>query len=231
MRAYHRSFKTPIADAEISSVLDVNDVNTTVREGSDSMRKATLWWMNSGAAPASLPARGPVALTRSGLLPLAEGAQPGAPRVLFLPSGAAPGYLGVALVPAGLAEDVRLGGCRVSPGMHLLRHADCVDFAGITVWISASSSAEEAAYEPAAHGKDGFCARTKARLKPGEPIVICPGTPQAACGLYYKLSAWKLDLQCHGCKLKPSAAGWSPPAPASGSSLDALFQLARCART
>jgi hypothetical protein len=146
--------------------------------------------------------------------------------VLLVESRSAPGILAVLLVPAALQGAVLAGGRRAGAGMHLLRHGDRIDFAGQTVWISADSQAKEVAYDPAAHGEDTYCTRTKARLKPGEPIVLCPGTPQVPCGLPYRLSAWELALQCPSCKFDPKAPAWSPPPPPHRSSLDVLLQLA-----
>ena len=103
---------------------------------------------------------------------------------------------------------------------------------GETFWISVEYSAEESEYDPARHPPDAFCFLTKARLNKGDPIVICPGTPETSCGVIYRQAAWVLAQQspssfrCPNCGFAPAQATWAPPARKPAQPLDQLFQLA-----
>ena len=118
------------------------------------------------------------------------------------------------------------------PGLHELRHADRLELRRETFWISTEFSAEETDYDPAKHPPDAFCFLTKARLSEGDPITICPGTPDTACGMVYKRAAWVMAQQsatafgCPNCGFTPARAAWTPPVQRRAESWGQLFELA-----
>ena len=133
----------------------------------------------------------------------------------------------VALVPDALAGAVQLNGRLVEPGMHLLQHGEWMAVHEQRIWVSAARCAEETAYDPAVHGEEVYCFRTRARLQPGDEIAVCPGTAQHPCGMLYKLSAWQVGLACPHCGFDPTQPAWQPPATNSNvkAKLDELLQL------
>jgi hypothetical protein len=137
--------------------------------------------------------------------------------VLVAPIAPLAGAVGVLFHRNTTAGVVSRNGVPVGPGMHLLRHSDRLDVAGQRFWISVAPSVEIAAYDPAVHGVDVFCYLTKARLKPGQQIKICPGMPGQSCGAIYKAEAWEMAMQseppmpCASCGYHTRAAEWQPP--------------------
>jgi hypothetical protein len=143
------------------------------------------------------------------------------------------GAVAVALVPGQVEGQVARNGIRLAQGLHELRHADRLEINRELCWISVEFSAEETVYDPAKHPPDAFGFLTKARLTKGDPIAICPGTPDIPCGAIYKHAAWVMAQQsptpfrCPNCGFHPGQASWSPPPLKSATpSLDQLFQLA-----
>ncbi len=176
--------------------------------------RGVLWISDAGA-----PAR-----------PLARGAETGldaSGSIRLLPlSARTPGEaLAVALVPDRLAGAASRNGVPMEAGLHRLLHADRLVCGGRRVWVATSAEPERAPYDAQTHGADLFCARTKMRLAPGEPVVLCPGTPDRACGLISKAEAFDLPFPCAECGFDPRAPRWAPPAetPARRSS-DALLR-------
>jgi hypothetical protein len=135
--------------------------------------------------------------------------------------------IGALLVPDALAGGVAIAGVPAGPGLHALRHADRVDLAGHPFWISADTEPVECGYDPTRHGEDQRCLRTKTRLVAGEAIVVCPGTPAAACGGLFKRAAWRPTLRCHQCGHDPTARRWQPPRRGPGARLAELLALAK----
>lgn len=205
------------------------------------MRSALLWKWSSASGPAQLvpepltePVHFPRCFTPQGAAPRENGL--GAAReVVLLPvdalDGGARGRLSaVLLVPDGCCESVRLAGARVAAGMHPVRHGDRLDLAGHELWVSTLCSGTEEPYGPE-HGPDRHCFRVKAKLKAGEPVVLCPGVPHAACGVLYKAAAWRTVPACSNCGHEPDAPAWAPPGPARGMERRSLRELfARAAR-
>lgn len=132
------------------------------------------------------------------------------------------------LVPPGRNGRVRLNGIALPPGMHMLGHRDRLDAGDRTFWVSLQARVEETVYQPSEFGSDCFCFRTKARLVPGESIVICPGSPGEPCGAIYRSAAWKAVDRCRrgGCGFDPSEPPWRPVPPrhTSGVFLDELLE-------
>ena len=91
----------------------------------------------------------------------------------------------------------------------------------MNAWLAESQQADPAEYEPALHGPDQRCGRTKARLRAGERIIICPG-----CGTMFSERAYALGRPCEYCRHDPTQSEWVPPAAASnGSGLAELLGL------
>jgi hypothetical protein len=180
-----------------------------------------LWISRDDAPPTEVPLADGCALSASGIGPAAVA--PGAPsslEVTILPSSrVAPA---VVIVPDDAPFVLRRNGSRLRPGLHALSHAHSIEFLDFTLWISAEGAPEEAMYDPERHEKEAYCYRTKARLRPGEPIVICPGVPEVPCGAPYKKAAWETGLRCHVCGFDPSRPRWCPPPRAKERSLDEL---------
>lgn len=150
-------------------------------------------------------------------------------RPRLIPTRPGSGALAALLVPAGTA--VIRNGVPLPAGAHALAHADALTVEGRRYWVAAAIEVAVTQYDPAAHGDNVFCFFTKARLKPGEAIVVCPGRPGAECSVIYKQGAWemaiKADLKfhCPRCGFDPTAGDWEPTPPRP-TQLPRLFQLA-----
>jgi hypothetical protein len=150
--------------------------------------------------------------------------------VLFSPVKPQGDVVAVALIPESLDRQVRHNRIPVASGMLPLRHADQIDVTDHTFWIAVSSEAERTEYSPSRHNADVYCFLTKARLKQGEPIAICPGIPTQSCGTIYKLSAWEAmltqpDFHCASCGFDPTGPAWKPPAPRRTKRLEEMLEL------
>jgi len=132
--------------------------------------------------------------------------------------------IAVLLVPDELTRQLSLNNSVLAAGTHILCHASHICWNSLRLWVARTDSARETQYEPHTHGKEMFCARTRSRLIPNEPIVICPGTLTDPCGMIYKKSAW-LDIKCHHCGFDPNQIAWSPPQKGQ-SNINELTQLA-----
>jgi len=125
----------------------------------------------------------------------------------------------VFLVPDRHAGEVSRNGIPLSAGMHTLSHADRLETAAQTYWISGQSAPEQTHYDPALHGADVFCFLTKARLEPGQAITICPGVPGRSCSAIYKSDAWAKamrpgsPIKCARCGFHPDLQTWQPDLP------------------
>lgn len=149
------------------------------------------------------------------------------PRLIPVRSGR--GAVAALLVPGGVL--VRRNGVPLPPGAHAVLHADCVQTDDARYWVAAATEIAVSQYEPALHGEGVYCFFTKARLKPGEAIVVCPGRPGAECSVIYKQAAWQMAIQadvqfqCPRCGFDPAAGDWQPELPAP-SQLPRLLKLA-----
>jgi hypothetical protein len=152
------------------------------------------------------------------------------PRVI--PVAAGQSAIAVLLVPTALADRMTSNGVPLAAGMHLLRHTDRLEYAGRVYWVAASAEICEVPYDAAVHGDDLYCFLTKARLRAGEPIVVCPGRPGVACDAKYRKAAWEMAqatntrFKCPRCGFEPGAGEWRPTLPRP-SRLPQLFELAR----
>lgn len=126
--------------------------------------------------------------------------------------------IAVAFVPFDLEIYIFLNGVPLRAGFHGVRHGDQLDIHEHNIWFAAIRTVEACAYDPAEHGFDVFCTITKARLSPGESIVVCPGTDKVACQAIYRQDAWEMAmsatsaLRCPMCRFRPDDAEWRPPA-------------------
>ncbi len=144
---------------------------------------------------------------------------------MLLPTTPAGNRCGVALVPDAWAGGVLLNGVRLRPGMHVLRHADRVTLDGRAVWFAIAAAPDEVRYDPEVHGQPVYCHRTKARLKEGDPMVICRGTPAADCGMMFTAAGWNAGVPCHSCGATPGDVGWTPPPSERRGTLIELLKL------
>ena len=123
--------------------------------------------------------------------------------------------------------------CRPSdPGTDLfvpLRHADRLDINGHAVWFATSSALETTTYDPSIHGDSAFCYLTKARLEPGQAVVVCPAAPGTTCNAIYTEEAWELAMKsatmrkCANCGFRPDESEWMPSAPRPRKKIDELL--------
>jgi hypothetical protein len=164
----------------------------------------SLWFTSTDGAPAHKTAAA-AALSASGGLVTADAADAAA--VLFARRRA--GHVGVLVV--GLVAEVARNGIGCAAGVHPLRHGDRIVVGAQTIHVAADLTVASQPYDPAQHGDEQFCARSKARLVPGEAVVVCPGTPLARCGTLFQAAAWALGLRCHLCGFDPKAKPWQPP--------------------
>ncbi len=136
-----------------------------------------------------------------------------------------PGDRAAVLVPdasAGAAKNrIPLGA-----GLHLAGHGDLLEVGGRRFWVELRPVAEQSLFDPEVHGADLFCAATRARLNPGDPIVTCPGNQGATCGLVYSLVAFEAARTCHGCGASHDSKPWAPPEEPGESSVAELLASA-----
>jgi hypothetical protein len=192
------------------------------------MRTIQIWTAEAGTTPAILATTEPLWFSGSGACVAEDlAAPPTADAIVLVAEEPSHGVCGVALVPDGISGRARLNGIRLGPGVHLLRHRDQMALDDQKIWFAIAAVPDEVAYDPDVHGESVFCLRTKARLKGGEAIVVCPGPPEAECGMLYRASAWGMGAPCHHCGAFPSREGWVPREPVSGSSLAGLFELGK----
>ncbi|MGD0519194.1 MAG: hypothetical protein ABSA26_16785 [Thermoguttaceae bacterium] len=128
------------------------------------------------------------------------------------------------LVPDELTGKLALNGQFLAAGAHILHHGDEICRDELRLWVSRDDSVKETEYDATIHGEDMFCARTRSRLIPGEPIIICPGIISAPCGMIFRASAW-LNIKCHHCGFDPKEATWIPRQKGRGN-IDELLQIA-----
>lgn len=174
-------------------------------------------WYRSGERGAAerTDARGPLWLRDKG--PLLS-ASPRRMSVSIRPIIPRCEIIALAFVPIDLEMFVSLNGVPLRAGFHGVRHADQLDIHEHSIWLAAIRTVQVCAYDPARHGSDVFCTITKARLSPGESIVVCPGTDKVACQAIYRQEAWEMamsapsQLRCPMCKFRPDDAEWMPPA-------------------
>lgn len=150
--------------------------------------------------------------------------------LMIAPVRGAGDAVAVALIPPQLSRYASHNGVPLPAGMTVLRHADRIDFKSHTLWVSVAADAKHIKYTPHEHGQDVFCFITKARLKQGEPITICPGRPEQPCGMIYKRVAWEMALEastfkCPNCQFDPHQPPWEPPREKPSMMLDALFRI------
>lgn len=140
------------------------------------------------------------------------------------------GAIGAALVPDERDRAVLLNGVPLRPGLHLVQHADCLNLDVQTFWFAAVRTVDETTYDPAVHGAELFCELTKARLEPGEPIVLCPGSPEQPCRAVFRRPAWELAMQsetmrrCAHCGFRPDESDWTPNEPQPQRTFDEFYR-------
>ncbi len=186
------------------------------------MQRLNLWYASAGDEPRRVECDPPVWVCPTGIRQAAfDERQPAAAPFGALvhavdhASSAAREAVAVIVVPEAFTSPIRLNssirrnGARLGAGVHILKHADCLECGGQRLWAARDEAAAEVPYDPAIQGENIFCARTKARLKAQvDLVVICPGL---SCGTMYRADAWRLQLPCHVCNFDPRGAAWQPP--------------------
>ncbi len=167
--------------------------------------------------PTYLSADGPRRATRT------DTAEVDAGEVLLVPVASNRHALTALIVPDGCSAIVSINRQPLARGLHEVGHGDRLDVGTLTAFLAEDQQAEVVAYDPALHGEDQRCARTKTRLKSGDRIVRCPG-----CNTVYSERAWGLERPCEICRHDPTARPWEPPPEQHGRcGLNELLDLAQ----
>ncbi len=143
------------------------------------------------------------------------------------------GIVAVAYVGTSNRRPVALNGVPLGCGMHAIHSTDRLDVGADAYWLSEDLTPQRTCYDPLQHGDDVRCCMTKARLHPGQDIVVCPGRLGVPCQVIYKAAAWDALIQsdrgmkCPSCGYEPQQAAWSPPeAPLRKKSFDEFHHFA-----
>jgi hypothetical protein len=134
-------------------------------------------------------------------------------------------HVAALLVADDCPSDITRNGRPLSAGLWPLKHADRLEINGHALWIAVETAHDHDHYDPAVHGADVHCLYSKARLIPGDDIVVCP------CGAIYKLAAWQMAeraarrFKCPSCGYAPTAPRWQPTIPQPARTLDNLQAL------
>jgi len=176
------------------------------------VRTPQLWTWKPGSSPAELVRVPFTESVRVSIFAARRGIRAPVLVPVDAPAKGVGGLVAVLFVPDAHAGTLHLDGARVGAGMCTLGHGAHLAFPGGEVWVSLLCAGEEEPYEPAKLGADRHCFRLKAKLKPGEPVVLCPGVPHAICGVVYRASAWRTARACANCGHDQRAPAWAPPA-------------------
>ncbi|MGD0898936.1 MAG: hypothetical protein ABR915_13945 [Thermoguttaceae bacterium] len=184
-------------------------------------RRFVLWHACGKEAPQKMELAGPVWLSAAGLAAPGQGASADtADGVLLLPANVGKKAAVAAIVPDALDQAVSANREPLRPGLHQLGHEDRLQWGELSVSLAESQQADPAEYDPALHGDGQRCGRTKARLRPGDRIVIC------RCGTIFSERAYALGRPCEYCRHDPTQGEWAPPAAAAnGAGLAELLGL------
>ncbi|HEY4761533.1 MAG TPA: hypothetical protein VIH42_13205 [Thermoguttaceae bacterium] len=183
-------------------------------------------WMAKGDGPMSvLGSARQYKLTAEGVTAEESSQQCDGNVAVLIPASINTAGIAVLLVPDELSGRLACGGQPLAAGAHVLFHADQLVWNQLRLWFAREETATETIFDPEIHGADAFCARTRSRLTPGEPIVICPGTVSSTCGFLYKAAAW-MNMRCNYCGFDPRKQSWMPPRKKQGE-LDELLRLAQ----
>jgi hypothetical protein len=190
------------------------------------LRTSEIWSMASDGSWRSVLCHVPIWLSASGSRPAfaEEGDSPVPDQVLVVQCGVEGDICATVMRPDDSIAALSINGCDKGPGLHLLRHGDRFTVDGRELWVSVRTAHDHVPYDPERHGEPAFCARTKSRLRAGEPIVVCAGTPATDCGMRYTDAAWATGIPCHGCGASLDASSWSPPRVPAGGCLEDLLR-------
>jgi hypothetical protein len=176
-----------------------------------------LWIEDDAMRPQPVAIANTIQVLADGTL-AADGGSTQGSAVLIQPISPDDGVVAVAHVtPRTTYGLVAVNRIAVAPGLHPLRHADRLDIADRRFWISAEFAPQRTQYVPASHGADVRCYLTKAKLREGQDIVICPGFAGTRCGVIYTTQAWDAVIQqnpqmkCPNCGYRPTESAWQPP--------------------
>lgn len=188
---------------------------------------ATAIWRHVDGELRAQPLAAPRWLDASGQLSSRRGEQ----AILVAPLERHEGAVAAVLVPDAWHGRIRLNGSTVVSGLLALAHADQLRIDDAAFWVAGQFVPDETEYSPDHHTRDARCFLTKARLRDGEPITICPGQPGRTCGLIYKREAWRTmadnspKFRCPQCGFDPHAEVWRPTPPVVATESSLLQQL------
>ena len=126
------------------------------------------------------------------------------------------GVIAVAWVSQTAQRRVALNGTPVAAGMHTLHPQDQIDLDDTSYWVSDDRTPDRTTYDPAVHGTGVRCCMTKAPLREGQAIVVCPGTPETPCDAIYTEAAWDAviesnkKMKCPRCGYRAGQPQWTP---------------------
>lgn len=190
------------------------------------MRTTEYWQVGEDGELRSVVCHIPIWISASGSYPAFEvdDVVP-SDRILITPVDPTSDLCAALLRPDQSKANVGVNGQRVAPGLHALHHGDRVTVDDRDIWIGVRVTPDQRAYDPDHDGDPVYCARTRVRLEPGAPMVLCRGTPRADCGLRFTTSAWATGIPCHNCGATDDGSTWSPPHPSGSDELEGLLRL------
>jgi hypothetical protein len=197
-------------------------------------QRIVLWHYDAGAAAerrlVDIELDGKAFLSPAGVSRAAdEEAAALADHAVVMPAAVEGDYCAVMIVPEILSWKIRLNDAPAPAGLHVLKPRDKIEVSVTRhVWIG-DPRARVQVYDPDIHGKDVFCARTRARLQSGARIVVCP---TLRCGAIYTEKAYGLCVPCHKCGSNPVKEEWRPVFDENAcGSLDSLLARIKARKT
>jgi hypothetical protein len=187
--------------------------------------RITLWIATSGQTPRSVKVSGRFQIHEGAVSELGESGAP-TDGVTIEPLAPLDGAVAAVFVADDGGPSVALNGIPIELGLYPMRATDRLDIGPDSYWLAEDLSPRRTRYDPDQHGADARCCMTKARLQPGQDIVLCPGCPGSPCHTIYKAAAWDAvmqagrDVRCPSCGYRPEQAGWRPPNPRPRKPLD-----------
>jgi hypothetical protein len=185
--------------------------------------KVNIYTQHGGNGLSALAAAEAMGLTADGQVVPADNSAIDLP--VLMPAAVHVSGVAVLIVTEALAGHLAHNGCPLPAGAHVIHDRDALTWGGMTVWVARQEVAVEEPYDPSRHRGEPACARTRAPIKPGEPIIACPG---ADCTAIYKPTAW-LGLRCVACGFEPGKQAWEPPLKGKGR-LHEMLRLSSPAR-
>lgn len=178
----------------------------------------SLWFATAAAEPQQV-ALGASAWLAHGVRP-SEACNAAETAVLLQPVMPLDGVIAVGFVGDTVDYLVAVNGTPLNAGSMVgVKPADRIDIGIDSYWLSQDLSPRRTTYSRDQHGADARCCMTKARLKGGQQIVVCPGRPGSPCTVVYRADVWDAlaqsrEMRCPSCGFRPGQPSWRPPNPA-----------------